>query len=174
MQPLDDQPTAFTAPDLRPYNGEPCFVVGCGTKPMMHPHEPHQVPLGNNINMDISIDVAYTMDIEKDMAPHRIGSFWIADHTEDLPSGKFRYVFFENLPKGPFETRAWCLTVARTAHRLLEVGGEAIVRTGFEALKPGGLLHHAFRDVFGVVDYYQAPASGAVMHLRAVRTKQTD
>ncbi|NIL55685.1 hypothetical protein [Salinispora arenicola] len=108
------------------------------------------------------------------MSPHRVGSFWIADHTEDLPGGKFRYVFFENLPRDLFEDRGWCLTAARAAHRLLDVGGEAIVRTGFTALAPGGLLHHAFRDVFGVVDYHQAPASGALMHLRAVRTKRTN
>lgn len=169
------QPTAFQpAEDLHPYRGEPCFVVGCGTQPTMHPHEPHQVPLSERINMDVSIDIAYTMDINRAMSPHRVGSFWIADHTEDLPGGKFRYVFFENLPRGLFGDRGWCLTAARAAHRLLDVGGEAIVRTGSTALAPGGLLHHAFRDVFGVVDYHQEPGSGDLMYLRAVRTKRTN
>jgi hypothetical protein len=158
MQPTSYQP----AVDLLPYGGELNLVVGCGTQPTTHAG-PHRIPLGNpHTHQDVFIPIndAYTMDIVPTIVPHRVGSFWIADHTEDLPSRTFQYIYFENLPGDLLNDRGWALTAARTAHRLLGNGGMLIIRAGMNAIAPGGELHLALQHVFGAnvghnLDQYQ-------------------
>jgi hypothetical protein len=137
-----EQPTAFQAPDdLLPYTHQPIMVVGCGTQPATHPGQPHLVPQGNPVtHANVSIGLgACSMDVNATMTPHRVGSFWIADHTEDLPGGAVRLIYFENLPGNLFANRGWCLTAARTAHRLLDSVNTSMVliRAGLGAICPG-------------------------------------
>lgn len=166
------QPTAFQPPvDHIPYGGQQVIVVGCGSNPATHPGAPHRIPLGNLNNgqdVNIGLGLAYTMDINAAMLPHREGSFWIADHTEDLPGSRFRVIYFENLPGNLFSNRGWCLTAMRSAHRLLEPGGWVIVRTGAGMNAPGGLLHVAMQDVFTAVNTrVNADQWGVTQDLRA-------
>lgn len=148
MQP--QQPKAFDpAQDLAPLGNEVILVVGCGRNPTTHLGQPHRIPLGDQVYVDIQINGAYTIDIDRAKNPHRVGSFWIADHTEDLPGDRFQYVFFENLPEDLFGDRGLCLTAARAAHRLLAPGGVVIIRSGMSKMKPGSDLHQALRDIFG-------------------------
>jgi hypothetical protein len=147
------QPTAFQAPqDLIPYNNEQVLVVGCGSQPATHPGQPHRIPAGNiatGATVSIPLQVTYTMDINPAMHPHRVGSFWIEDHTEDLPSAAFRLIYFENLPGGLLADRGWCLTAMRAARRLLSQNGMLIIRSGLGVVNPGSALDVAMQDTFG-------------------------
>lgn len=168
------QPTAFqAAQDLIAYNGETELIVGCGTIPGTHPGAPHRIPLGNPVtHADILIPIAnaYTMDIDATMTPHRIGSFWIEDHTEDLPPGVFQRIFFENLPGPLFGNRGWCLAAARAAHRLLAVGGQVIIRSGMGTTQPNNHLDQALQDVFGPNAVgFNVDQHGVVQDIRATK-----
>lgn len=148
MHPSSYQP----AQDLTAYNNEPVFVVGCGTQPVTHAGQPHRIPAGYiapGAALIIPLQAAYTMDINPGMNPHRVGSFWIADHTEDLPSDSFRLVYFENLPGNLFTDRGWALTAIKTAQRLLMPNGVVVIRAGMGTINPGSALDVAMQDTFG-------------------------
>ncbi len=116
--------------DNHAFNGQRCFVIGCGRQPTTHPGTPHHVPRPGGGGYNISLLNAYTMDIENSMDPDRVGSFWVEDHVEDLPSDSFDLIYFENLPANLFETGGWANIAARNAFRLLSSGGWVIIRTG--------------------------------------------
>ena len=162
-------PTAWTGfTDLTPYAGEQVIVVGCGQT-----HNPHVIPNAHVVThaaRNIPGHLAFTIDINPGMNPHRVGDFWVADHTEDLPGDHFRLVYLENLPASVFANPGRCLVVARSAHRLLQVGGVLFVRTGMGLAAPGTPVHAALVHIFGAgnvtagVDQW-----GMITDLRAVR-----
>lgn len=118
--------------DVRPLNArQRILVVGCGRHPPID-HGPHHcLPREGGVDdWEIDMDDAYTMDVDTRMSPDRIGSFWVADHVEDLPSGRFDAVFFENLPAPLFQTGGWAHIAAKNAFRLLAPHGWVYIRTG--------------------------------------------
>jgi hypothetical protein len=168
------QPTAYQpAVDQIAYNGQQIMVVGCGTMPMTHPGQPHLVPQGNmntGANIAIGLAAAYTMDISAAMTPHRVGSFWIADHTEDLPSNAFGVIYFENLPGNLFANRGWSLTAVRSAHRLLMAGGHVLIRSGLNTVDPGSELDGALQTVFGINNVrYNIDVYNVALDIRATK-----
>lgn len=148
------QPTARTpAHDLIPYNHEDVFVVGCGSQPNTHAGQPHTARMNNvfmGARLAIALNLAYTMDINPAIVPSRVGSFWIEDHTEDLPPNTFRFMLFENLPGNLLQDRGWCLTAMRTAKRLLVPHGLLIISAGLGVVNPGSNLDFAMQDTFGI------------------------
>ena len=109
MQPTARQP----ATDLIPYTGQQVMVVGCGTTPLTHPGNPHLMPRPTVPTWASPGWHVHDGHQRRD-DPHRLGSFWIADHTEDLPANRFTDIYFENLPAGLFANPGWCLTAAQS------------------------------------------------------------
>lgn len=171
------QPALMPAVDNLPYNNEPIIVVGCGTTHVVNVGgnqlPGHRIPLGNpNTHADIFIPahLSYTIDVNHAQGPHRVGDFWVADHTEDLPGGRFSVIFFENLPGPLFANRGWCLTAVRAAHRLLQAGGRVVIRAGLGTINPGGHLDQALQDVFGPHQVtHNADGYGVIQDIRAVK-----
>ena len=119
------------ATDIRGINGRLILVVGCGLHPTTHPGQPHCLPrMYDGTDWQIPLNAAYTMDINNAMGPDRIGSFWVEDHVEDLPSNHFDSIFFENLPATLFQTGGWANIAARNAFRLLKSAAWVYIRTG--------------------------------------------
>jgi hypothetical protein len=117
--------------DIRPLTNQLVCVVGCGLHPTTHPGQPHCLPRGGpGYDWDIPLAGTYTMDVSYSMSPDRVGSFWVADHVEDLPSNHFHAIYFENLPRNLFETGGWASIAARNAFRLLASQGWVYIRTG--------------------------------------------
>jgi hypothetical protein len=145
------------------------LVVGCGTVPDTHPGEPHSF-VRNHGRAVIALDQAFTIDVNPAMKPHRVGSFWVEDHTEDLPVDHFALILFENLPKELFSSESWCRAAVRTAQRLLKPGGYLIVRTGADKTPTGHLYNVVnklgFKQVQSVKDQYSV-----VTHLQANKSE---
>lgn len=116
-------------------NGEVIMVVGCGQNPHTHPGVPHRLQNGRNdgTTIDFQLHQCYTMDITHAQNPSRVGSFWVEDHTEDLPPNQFNIIFLENLPDHIHMGNLFAVgrvnAAVRTAWRLLLPNGFFIVRS---------------------------------------------
>lgn len=154
--------TAWQAPENYSFEGDAemfqVMVVGCGRNPSTHPGEAHCIPAGgkNGTDVNIPLHIAYTIDISSDQNPHRIGSFWVEDHIEDLPANSLKLIYFENLPNMPgipgmdlFEGGN-AFGAVRTAHRLLQPGGGLIIRTAANKSEEGH-LYSVINSIFGNV-----------------------
>ena len=147
----------FPALDIRGLNGQLILVVGCGRRPTTHPGTPHCLPRTDG-DWLIPLTDAYTMDVNNSMDPDRIGSFWVEDHVEDLPSNHFHAIYFENLPKNLFEIGGWANIAARNAFRLLAGQGWVYIRTGADKSTTGpiypALASAGFRNIHPSIDNY--------------------
>lgn len=115
------------APDIRENRThEQYFIVGCGKD---HRHSVQKYIRGSSAEELMASNHCYTIDINPAAHPHRVGSFWTLDHTEDIPSNTFERVVFEHSPAIFFQNPGWCLVGLRTAFRLLQQNGWVVIST---------------------------------------------
>lgn len=142
---------AFCAPlKIKAHVGnEKYFIVGCGTT---HRHEVHKYnQFGMPIVEYLATNHCYTIDVDKGAKPHRIGSFWTLDHTEDIPGNHFEWVVFENLPRVFFENPHWCVVGLKTAFRITMSGGWVVVRTA--GMQVGQVAGDNVREALGMAGF---------------------